>query len=355
MISKKQLIEKLHSLIKESDLLDQNVSVIQRFFEFCASNYNEFDAEAKKLCNHSIDGLLKDIKLKLKTVTNGVDKRKAIREIKKILNEHVDSYVLVEALERKSTNNSEFVTDARIFFINELQILLNVLCDATEHKTSGVANFAKLQLFYSCVYELVASFHLTQHGYINQSYTHLRTILETLDKIRLFQQQPNMAELWASDDPEDTKARRIELRPAEVRKKLGSKKKFDPLYNWFSEKGPHSTFDGLQAYSGMVKSTSEGKTEIIITLGGSNFKDEIINLLAFFLYVLIKVIHEAIDIYSEVLDTNEAIELLTTIGVDLKTYHERYYINDFIKNESDRKIFRKALNKLTNYVPTSNN
>lgn len=355
MISKKQLVAKLYSIVSTSYSSDQNVSIIQKFLEFCALNYNEFDEEAKRLCNQSLNGILKDIKLSLKTMPNGEEKKKAVREMKKILNEHADSKKLVEALERKSNNNPEFLIDARTFFINKLQILLDILCDATEQKSSGVADFSKLQLFYSCVYELVASFHLAQHCYINQSYTHLRTIIETLDKIKLFHYQSDMAELWASDDPKDRELKREELKPSSVRKKLGNKKGYDPLYSWFSEKGTHSTFNGLQSYSGMEKSSSRDETQIIITLGGSGFKDEAIHLLAFLLHVLVRVISEAINIYTKVLNVNETIKLLKTIGTDLKFYYERHYIDYFIENDDDRTQFAEALSRLNKCIPRVDN
>lgn len=135
------------------------------------------------------------------------------------------------------------IAAARATFTTILQHLLDVLFDVTRHSYEGVANFGKIGLFYWTVDELLAAFHLAQRGLTSQSYAHVRTVFEIRDKIELFEQQPKWAELWVKGTEQEVWK---ELRPAEVRKKLGEPK-YDPIYSFFSELGVHGSFRGLQA------------------------------------------------------------------------------------------------------------
>ena len=45
----------------------------------------------------------------------------------------------------------------------------------------------------SCFDELISALHLSRHNYFGQSNTHLRSILETLDRVELFNKYPEMS------------------------------------------------------------------------------------------------------------------------------------------------------------------
>jgi len=100
------------------------------------------------------------------------------------------SDVLIAVLEQKPDKKPEIIDDTRVIFTTKLQNVLDFLLDVREKRQQGVAGFAKISLFYLCIDELLTAFHLTQHAFVNQAYSHIRSIFENLDKIDLFHQQP---------------------------------------------------------------------------------------------------------------------------------------------------------------------
>jgi hypothetical protein len=46
-----------------------------------------------------------------------------------------------------------------------------------------------------CIDELVTAFHLAQHGFANQAYTHTRTVFESLNLVELFVKDASFADL----------------------------------------------------------------------------------------------------------------------------------------------------------------
>ncbi len=79
-----------------------------------------------------------------------------------------------------------------------LQILLDVLFDATRRTQKGTADFAKVSLSYWAVDEVLVALHLACRGFSNQAYAHIRTAFEMRDKIELFHGAPEWADLWCS-------------------------------------------------------------------------------------------------------------------------------------------------------------
>ena len=172
-----------------------------------------------------------------------------------------------------------------------------------------MAGFAKISLFYLCIDELLTAFHLTQHAFVNQAYSHIRSIFENLDKIDLFHQQPEWAEIWASDNPEDRKKVRTELNPSKVRKKLG-RDTFDPIYGMFSELGPHGTFRGIKSRSARKVRENEKNPEIHLWIAGCPFEHNYIWLCSFLLYTIIKMLLKITDVYAEYLNEEEIAKIL---------------------------------------------
>jgi hypothetical protein len=145
-----------------------------------------------------------------------------------------------------------------------MQHTLDMLHDLT---TGGVLNGAAqvsiATLLYWAVDELAAAFHLARCNYSTQANAHIRTVFEILDKAELFFKRPEFAEVWASGDE-----RRAwnELRPEEVRKKLG-RSKGDVFFTYLSNVGTHATFSGLQRRT-LMSDSGTGPQAIGIAVGG---------------------------------------------------------------------------------------
>jgi cob(I)alamin adenosyltransferase len=87
----------------------------------------------------------------------------------------------------------------------------------SEREKSDLKRIAPISLIYGCIDEFSSALHLARHHYYFQANTHLRTVLETLDKISLFIKFPENIDIFLGDDQE--KARK-KLSHANVRTKI---------------------------------------------------------------------------------------------------------------------------------------
>jgi hypothetical protein len=238
--------------------------------------------------------------------------------------------------------------DVRKIFIRQLQNVVDLLSDVSEHSQNGIASFAKVSLFYFCIDELLAAFHLAQHSYINQAYSHIRTVSESLDKIELFDQQPEWAELWSSQDPKDKMKILNQLSPKAVREKLG-REKYDPFYSFFSELGPHGTFKGIQSRSGMsLQRSPSGKPLIRLWVGGCPFEHNVIWVSTFLLYTINNVVLKIMLIFEQYFNQDEIKLILKSLVEDYKEFCINHFIPWLQKEGHDTEEFIQFLNELDN-------
>jgi hypothetical protein len=170
MISKKEITEKLRELLSKKSISDEEQlnNALQQFLIYLFENYDQLDDEAKDLCDKTTNSLLENAKTNIYKLPESVEKRKLIRILAKAKNMHYSSELLVQVLEDKNEDMLPLLKDTRDFFIKWLQIILDFLFDEANKKQSGLASYAKLSIFYLCVDELLAAFHLAQHHFINQ-------------------------------------------------------------------------------------------------------------------------------------------------------------------------------------------
>lgn len=155
-------------------------------------------------------------------------------------------------------------------FLDALQSVLDLLFDATREHQHGAGQFASLSMFYWAVDELNVAFYLAERMYATQTYSHLRTVHDLLDRAELFSQFPEMADVWGGADKKKILK---ELSPSAVRMKLG-KPKFDGVYDFYTERGMHGTFRAVQM---RVKQTRKkpGITSIAMRMGGVAWEEEV--------------------------------------------------------------------------------
>lgn len=233
---------------------------------FLAKNYLNLTREMQEIADKIFDGCIEHVDSVIKEAPDTAETRHGKRLLRTLKHELPSASGLIMAIESKAKIEEPILIETRNLFEKYFQLYLDVLYDVSvEESHRGQASFAKLSMLFSCVDELVACFHLAQHGYINQAYTHIRTVFESLNKVELFVRDESYAELWCSDD-ERTKKR--ELSPMAVRTKLGVKG--DPLYAFFSAHGPHVTWEYVQSKSARKREASEkGNPEIVFFLGGT--------------------------------------------------------------------------------------
>jgi hypothetical protein len=241
---------------------------------YLAKNYLNLTREMQEIADKIFDGCIKDVGSVIKEAPDTTETRHAKRLLRTLKHELPSASGLIIAIESKAEIKEPILIETRDLFEKYFQLYLDVLYDVSvEESHRGQASFAKLSMLFSCVDELVVCFHLAQHGYINQAYTHIRTVFESLNMVELFVRDESYAELWCSDDE---KRKKRELSPVAVRTKLGVKE--DPLYAFFSAHGPHVTWEYVQSKSARKREASEKiNPEIVFFLGGTKI---VVHLLA---------------------------------------------------------------------------
>jgi hypothetical protein len=228
--------------IDVSDAVAFNAAFVN-FLQWCASSRDKFDDDGQKLFEEILGYLKTEFRKKIAEMPDTPQKRTLARKIGIADGQHLAAESLVATLAKTSVLGS-LIEPAVTEFKSILQNIVDVLFDVSK-KGLNFARVAMVGLSYWAVDELLAANHLAQHAFVNQAYNHIRTVWEILDKLNLFHQQPEWAELWAKGSDREVLR---ELNPSAVRQKLG-KKKHDPWYSLFSEIGPHATYRGFQARS----------------------------------------------------------------------------------------------------------
>lgn len=321
-------------------------AAMHKHFSYLTKHYEEFDEDAKSQIDRMMDSLIQVAKSNINSMEDGVDKTKALRLVSLADEDCLNASALLKILERPTEKDLEILRDTRAIFEKQLQTVLNLLSDVTNKSVHGIDQFATLSLFYFGVDELLTAFHLSQHSFINQAYTHIRTIHELLEKIQLFYEQPEWAELWSSTEPKDQRKILRELSPASVREKLG-KKRFDPIYSMFSELGPHGTFRGIQSRTArQIDQNDEERPNINMWVGGNPFIHNIVWINSFLLYSLTMVILKLTTVYGSVLNQEELRTILYETQSEMKIFIEKHYVTWLIEEGFDPKPLIDILERL---------
>lgn len=269
-------------------------------------------------------------------------KRQHQRLYARIKERHWNVEQFLQALNKPPTTNIPVLLHAREFFVKYLQSVLDFMFDVSKKTLKGESEFAQFSLTYLCVNEFMCAFHLLEHHYATQAYTHIRTVYEILDKIELFYKQPKWAELWASDDE---KRKIAELSPSAVRKKLG-KPKYDSIYAFFSSLGPHGTFRSVQTTGGMRKERSEkGNPRITLWIGGTKFEHHLIGATMSISHTLKLLLFEIIKIYANDINIDESKEVMNSAIKDYKELLVKYFIPWAKENKLDTSEIANLINK----------
>lgn len=212
------------------------------FLRIVGLHEKEMTVDAKQLVDAMWADLFAHFDRRAAALPDGIDVRKARRMFALAGGSHLDARRLFNRLSNPSPTTIPGVVEAKDLCLRLVQSLLDVLYDTTKTHLTGIAQFSKVSLLYWSIDELLTALHLAQSKFPTQSYAHVRTLLEILDKLELFDKQPAWAAKWADDEQKDVWR---ELSQPEVRKKLG-KKKWDSLSSHLSELGTHATFSGIQ-------------------------------------------------------------------------------------------------------------
>lgn len=268
MISKNDLQKMMQEEVKgKTDHLSQLNAVINQI-KFASEHYNELDVEAKEMTDGQFSLLKQFNDVAAESVKQQPDsklKREFIRLHRQTKGSHFNIEQLLAQLEKEPKSSEQFAQEAQKLFNIIAQTLLNYLCDITENRLKGGGkNIVQLGLFYSALEESYVALHLAKHSLVPQSMSHTRHVLETVDLVTLFHQDPKNLDYWTSDNYRE----REKLLPKNVRIKIG-KKSYDEIYGRLSNIGTHSSFEYIKTKM-KIRINPENKIlNVKINLGGS--------------------------------------------------------------------------------------
>jgi len=297
---RKRLQESLKS-VKPGDMQAINQKLCEHL-KFATDNYDALEADAKQQIDGTMNGFQKDLGLVLDKLPDSRDKRILKRLHRGMLGKRVMVDLLLKELETSPILEDDNIAKTRMSLIDELQRLTDFFCDICDNTLRDSAAFAQLSLLGMCVTELVVALHLAYHFYTNQAYSHLRTVIECVDKIELFRRETKWADIWYSGDG---RAIWKELSPKKVRVKLG-KPTYDPVYGLLSDLGPHGSFQAVQARTyRSLKQSSKGNPLIQQWLGSCPAEHHVIFINGGLFYGVYLVLLQTVKSFGHFLNAEE--------------------------------------------------
>lgn len=316
-------------------------------FDFAVANESSMDAEAQAYFKNFTERLASVFEMAMANSPDSPDKRKMLRLIAGVQQKHHKADILLKRLGIPYPVPIPIVEAARPLFLDAQQSVLDFLWDATQQDQQGAAQFATLGLLYWTVDELTAAFYLAERKYTTQSYAHLRTVLDLLEKAELFFQQPAWADVWASGDK---KTILEELSPKAIRKKLG-RPKFDPVYGFYSELGIHGTWEALRK---RVTQTGKRKdrTQVAMRIGGTPWDSEVETAVVGCVMTVFTTLLAVVKIYDTRLLQREAVSIVRARFEGMREFLREHFLEPRGKKGIDTSALTETLRKMTLEIKT---
>lgn len=322
----KQLITKLI----DPNFNDLFNDLFKDYIQWLQQRYDDMDPETQEYVNAVFDKLTEQIKVDIEEMPEGIEKRRSLRNFQKITGNHQNIEVLFRALEAYPNNNDARALNAEKYALEYMQDILDMLYDISQNIQKNRENLLILGMFYGLIDEFLTSLHLARHHFYTQANAHLRTILETIDKLKLFQEQPEMLSLWINGSP---KEKINKLSPKEVRIKLG-KNKYDELYDFLCDYGTHTTIGSVLARIGQRK-TAYDRKEVRIWYGGTPFEYRMIFYYSVALEFIGLTFTKLVDFGAIYLDEGEVIQILEKQSKYYLSFNTEIFIPWAKKNSID--------------------
>jgi hypothetical protein len=259
----------------------EEATLVPRVLAFLkGTDWSTFDERARREADRILDGLVQagaeEAKRQLPTLEDGAKRRQARRVVAYNDGEHTSAHDLVAVLGRETEQKADVVARAKEAFIPALQASLDFLYDARQRddveqeKTLTGQRFVVLYgLLFGLVDELLAAFHLAQRAFVNQAYSHIRTVEEFLDVAELLGTDEALLEAWLRPGDPKTEVRLYRQLSEKVRERFGR----DNLYALLSAVGAHPQFRNLQARADILVDGSGEKTARFMFVGSTKQLD----------------------------------------------------------------------------------
>lgn len=317
--------------------------IMVEYFVYCLSNYDRLSPEAQKITDDLQKQMIEMVEKQLPALPDTVETRKLKRLTRGAKGKRLFADGYIKALETPlgKTDTPELYKKVREIFEKNLQIVMDLYQDVTDNTLSGPAMFCKLSLLGVCIDELLVVFHLSQRSYAGQSFSHIRTIQESLDLFELFNKEPRWADLWTSD--KQSKEIWKELKPSKVRENLGKDEVFGKIYSLLSGAGSHPSFEMLRTRCRMaVKPSPKGNRQFSISIGGTPKTKEAIFAHVFVLLSMVMILAQIANSFKKFLNEPEIVEILQSMTDEVTGFVVTFLVKpleDAGRDMSDMKKF----------------
>ncbi len=229
--------------------------------DFFKSEWTSFDGETQLVATGILDQLIaigaRNARAALGTL-QGAQRRETERLLAQTERTHFVAPDAVALLETPTQHSDSVVKRAREVFLPALQAVGDFLFDVRQGEFRGGRAAVLYGLLLGLIDELLVAFHLAQRSFAQQTYSHLRTVEETLDIIDLLNSDESWLNRWL-DAATDVQAEIDVYRHTrkEVKKRAGrGKGDPDKLYAFLSATGSHPQFRGLMGRARFDESSS---------------------------------------------------------------------------------------------------
>lgn len=348
----KQFQDELFEAMKKS--LDEGTNtmlIIGEKFGYIAKNYDTCEPELQKMYDIHVLTCKKILEDKVAKMDDSIERRELNRSIRKLNGEHHNFLEIYNSIAIDRENKDSIIIKSKDFIHHDMQIILDLMSDVVScGKTVTYNESLKLSLYYYIIEELTVVIYLLEHHFVNQSYTHLRSVFETLDLIELFEKDESLIELWKdnSSDEEIQKKKRNTFMPNKVREVIGKKDSiYEEIYWTLCEIGTHTTFKNIQTRTCLTLTSKENENNrFSIKLGGIPFKEDIFLCNSMLLQTISFVILSITNSYADYFLKEEIEKILDKMVEDTKKLYLEIMTDDLKKVSFDT---NKLVDFLANY------
>jgi len=293
---------------------------IQAFTMEAFEHYEDATTEGKAYFDNWLAKFYEFLSTKLQDAPDGADIRKMKRLVALGRKKHFEAKKFIDYFPTILQKEDVLVDKAVLILGKTLQCLVDILHDATQDSQDGPAKIAILGLSYWLFDELTVAQYLARRNYSTLAYTHLRSVMEILDKIELFTKKPETAELWASGNEREVWKK---LSPARVREMLG-RDSLDPVYKYFSEEGSHATFTAMRPRLRKQSSVSGETPKIAIMIGGMKDSARQMSILIFCIQLGGQAIIMTERAFSDRLHDLDITNMVTKLTADTNAFYGNF-------------------------------
>jgi hypothetical protein len=339
-----KLVEALKSTGNLQDPANQ-WKVIMEHLIYSLSIYDQLTPEAQKVTDEMQKEVLSFIEQQLPFMPDTLETRQLRRATRGAKGKRLYADGYIKVLENPLATPSDLFNKTRDFFGKYLQLIMDLYQDISDNTFGGTANFCKYSLIGICIDELLVAHHLCQHSYASQAFSHIRTIQEAIDLIELFNKEPQWADLWISD--KSSQEIRSELKPSQVRKKLGKDETFGKIYSMFSVSGTHPSFEMLRAKCRKsVELSPKGNPQFSISIGGMPKTKEAVFTPIFLLFSMVMVLVQLVNSFGKYLNEQEVLKILGEVTSDFLVFFENGYIKPLKDSSVELKEMEAGIQKI---------